>query len=160
MRGKQPRARFPGSPGRFRTRSQGDLLAIKLNSPGPAHPVQERLRLNKRGFRLYKFQTMVADTEARQAQLEQMNAVARPARRIKNEPRSTRTGRFLRKTSLDDLPQLFNVLTGDMSFAGTRCENTRDDDLRGLEKLRGHLLRIVNQTQTLNPTTEATGARA
>ena len=102
------------------------ILAIRLTSPGPAHFAQERLGLNKRTFRLYKFRTMVADAEARQADLEQQNEVAGPVFKIRNDPRLTPIGRWLRKTSLDELPQLFNVLKGDMSLVGPRPLPVRD----------------------------------
>jgi exopolysaccharide biosynthesis polyprenyl glycosylphosphotransferase len=101
-------------------------LAVKLDSRGPALFVQERVGLNKRRFRLYKFRTMVTDAEQRQAELEHLNEVAGAAFKITNDPRITRLGRFLRKTSLDELPQLFNVIKGDMSLVGPRPLPPRD----------------------------------
>jgi exopolysaccharide biosynthesis polyprenyl glycosylphosphotransferase len=101
-------------------------LAVKLDSRGPALFVQERVGLNKRRFRLYKFRTMVTDAEQRQAQLEHLNEVKGAAFKITNDPRITRLGRFLRKTSLDELPQLFNVIKGDMSLVGPRPLPPRD----------------------------------
>lgn len=102
------------------------MLAIKVTSPGPAYFVQKRLGLNKRFFNLYKFRTMVADAEEKQAELEEMNEVTGPVFKIKNDPRITPVGLFLRKTSLDELPQLFNVLKGDMSLVGPRPLPVRD----------------------------------
>jgi exopolysaccharide biosynthesis polyprenyl glycosylphosphotransferase len=102
------------------------ILAIRLTSPGPAHFAQERLGLNKRTFRLYKFRTMVADAEARQAELEKRNEVTGPVFKIRNDPRLTPIGRWLRKTSLDELPQFVNVLKGDMSLVGPRPLPVRD----------------------------------
>jgi exopolysaccharide biosynthesis polyprenyl glycosylphosphotransferase len=102
------------------------ILAIRLTSPGPAHFAQDRLGLNKRRFRLYKFRTMVNGAEARQAELEQLNEATGPVFKIRNDPRITRVGRILRKTSLDELPQLVNVLKGDMSLVGPRPLPVRD----------------------------------
>jgi exopolysaccharide biosynthesis polyprenyl glycosylphosphotransferase len=102
------------------------MLAIKRTSPGPAHFVQKRLGLNKRAFNLYKFRTMGADAEEKQAELEELNEVRGPVFKIKDDPRITRVGRFLRKTSLDELPQLFNVLKDDMSLVGPRPLPVRD----------------------------------
>ena len=96
------------------------MLAIKVTSPGPAVFAQKRLGLNKRVFNLYKFRTMVADAEEKQAELRHLNEVSGPVFKIKDDPRITRIGRVLRKTSLDELPQLFNVLKGDMSLVGPR----------------------------------------
>jgi len=101
-------------------------LWIKFTSPGPVFFVQERVGLNKRRFRLYKFRTMVADAEKRLAELEQLNEVSGPVFKIKNDPRITPIGKFLRKTSIDELPQLFNVLKGDMSLVGPRPLPVRD----------------------------------
>jgi exopolysaccharide biosynthesis polyprenyl glycosylphosphotransferase len=101
-------------------------LAIKSTSSGPVFFTQERVGLNKRRFRLYKFRTMVIDAEQRLASLESMNEVTGPVFKIKRDPRVTRVGRFLRKSSLDELPQLFNVLKGEMSLVGPRPLAVRD----------------------------------
>jgi exopolysaccharide biosynthesis polyprenyl glycosylphosphotransferase len=101
-------------------------LLIKATSPGPVLFSQLRLGRNKRGFRLYKFRTMVRDAEKRQVELESMNDASGPVFKIRNDPRITSVGRVLRKTSIDELPQLFNVLKGDMSLVGPRPLPVRD----------------------------------
>jgi exopolysaccharide biosynthesis polyprenyl glycosylphosphotransferase len=101
-------------------------LIVKLTSPGPGFFVQERVGLNKRRFRLYKFRTMVADAAERQRELEHLNEASGAVFKIKNDPRLTPVGKFLRKTSIDELPQLFNVLKGDMSLVGPRPLPVRD----------------------------------
>jgi exopolysaccharide biosynthesis polyprenyl glycosylphosphotransferase len=101
-------------------------MAIKLTSLGPVLFVQERVGKGKRRFRLYKFRTMVADAEARIADLEKLNEVSGPVFKLRDDPRITPVGRFLRKTSIDELPQLFNVLKGDMSLVGPRPLPLRD----------------------------------
>jgi exopolysaccharide biosynthesis polyprenyl glycosylphosphotransferase len=101
-------------------------LAIKLTSDGPVFFSQERVGLNKRRFRLYKFRTMGIDAERRLASLEPMNEVTGPVFKIEHDPRVTPVGRFLRKSSLDELPQLFNVLKGEMSLVGPRPLAVRD----------------------------------
>jgi exopolysaccharide biosynthesis polyprenyl glycosylphosphotransferase len=99
---------------------------IKLTSPGPILFVQKRVGLNKRLISVYKFRTMVANAEQKQAELEHLNEVGGPVFKIKNDPRVTHIGKFLRKTSVDELPQLFNVLKGDMSLVGPRPLPVRD----------------------------------
>lgn len=101
-------------------------VLIKLTSPGPVLFVQKRLGLNKRRFDVYKFRTMVVDAEARMRGIEHLNEVSGPVFKIKNDPRMTRIGRFLRKTSIDELPQLLNVLRGEMSLVGPRPLPVRD----------------------------------
>ncbi len=101
-------------------------MAIKLSSPGPVFFVQQRFGLNKRRFGMIKFRSMVVDAEARQAALEHMNENAGPTFKIKRDPRVTRVGAFLRRSSLDELPQLLNVLKGEMSLVGPRPLPTRD----------------------------------
>jgi len=101
-------------------------ILIRLDSPGPAFFVQQRLGLNKRRFSLYKFRTMVRDAEKLQQELEELNEADGPVFKIRNDPRITRIGRFLRTTSIDELPQLFNVLKGDMSLVGPRPLPVRD----------------------------------
>ena len=101
-------------------------VAIKINSPGPVHYVQERVGLNKRRFRLYKFRSMVDRADQKQGKLEDLNEVCGPVFKIKNDPRITSVGKILRKTSIDELPQLFNVLKGDMSLVGPRPLPVRD----------------------------------
>jgi exopolysaccharide biosynthesis polyprenyl glycosylphosphotransferase len=101
-------------------------IAVKATSKGPIIFAQERYGLNKRRFRMYKFRTMVTGAEALQATLEQMNEASGPVFKIKNDPRITPVGRILRKLSIDELPQLFNVLRGDMSLVGPRPLPLRD----------------------------------
>ncbi len=95
-------------------------LAIGLDSRGPAIYRQVRCGLNGRRFTFYKFRSMVQGAETRKGDLLAHNLMGGPVFKMKNDPRVTRVGRFLRKTSLDELPQLFNVLRGDMSFVGPR----------------------------------------
>jgi len=95
-------------------------LAIKLDSEGPILFVQNRVGFNKRRFRMYKFRTMRTDAEARIEELEHLNEKTGPIFKIKNDPRITRLGKWLRRTSVDELPQLANVLLGDMSVVGPR----------------------------------------
>ena len=101
-------------------------VAIKLSSGGPILFVQERVGFNKRLFKLYKFRTMVSQAETLQAQLESHNEMDGPVFKIRNDPRITRLGHWLRKTSIDELPQLWNVLKGDMSLVGPRPLPVRD----------------------------------
>ncbi|MEL7585564.1 MAG: sugar transferase [Prolixibacteraceae bacterium] len=95
-------------------------LAIKLDDGGPAFFKQERVGLNGRRFYCLKFRTMVVDAEALKAQLMGQNEQEGPVFKISLDPRVTRIGRFLRKTSLDELPQFINVLRGEMSVVGPR----------------------------------------
>jgi exopolysaccharide biosynthesis polyprenyl glycosylphosphotransferase len=95
-------------------------LVVKLTSAGPAIFRQKRSGMNGRIFTLYKFRTMVADAEARKAELESRNEMDGPVFKIKADPRITGPGRILRKLSIDELPQLWNVLRGDMSLVGPR----------------------------------------
>lgn len=111
-------------------------ILIKLDSPGPAFFVQERVGLNKRKFKMYKFRTMVADAEQRQAEIEGLNEADGPIFKIKNDPRFTRLGKFLRKASIDELPQFMNVLKNDMSLVGPRPLDLRDYNRLGEDWLR------------------------
>jgi exopolysaccharide biosynthesis polyprenyl glycosylphosphotransferase len=95
-------------------------IVIKLTSPGPVMFIQKRLGQNKRHFGIYKFRTMVVDAEKRMKEIEHLNEVSGPVFKIKNDPRITPIGKFLRKTSIDELPQLLNVFKGDMSLVGPR----------------------------------------
>lgn len=95
-------------------------ILIKLTSPGPVCFVQERCGLNGRLFKLYKFRTMVIDAEDRLKELMAHNEMQGPAFKMTNDPRITPIGKFLRKFSLDELPQIWNVLIGDMSLVGPR----------------------------------------
>jgi exopolysaccharide biosynthesis polyprenyl glycosylphosphotransferase len=95
-------------------------LAVRLSSPGPAFFKQRRAGIHGRPFTMWKFRTMALDAEARHAELRAQNEMSGPVFKVENDPRITRAGRWLRKTSLDELPQLFNVLLGDMSLVGPR----------------------------------------
>jgi exopolysaccharide biosynthesis polyprenyl glycosylphosphotransferase len=100
--------------------------AIKATGPGPVFFAQQRYGLNKRLFRMYKFRTMVPDAETLQASLEQRNEKRGPIFKIARDPRVTPLGKVLRRTSLDELPQLWNVLKGEMSIVGPRPMDLRD----------------------------------
>jgi exopolysaccharide biosynthesis polyprenyl glycosylphosphotransferase len=104
-------------------------VLVRLTSPGPTFFVQNRLGLNKRMFQIYKFRTMVVDAEDRLKDLEHRNEANGPVFKIKKDPRITLIGGFLRKTSIDELPQLFNVLKGEMSLVGPRPLQVRDYEL-------------------------------
>ena len=95
-------------------------LLIRLDSPGPVLFKQSRVGLEGAEFPFYKFRSMVADAEARRHLLEKQNERSGPVFKMKNDPRITRVGRVLRKFSLDELPQLINVLKGEMSLIGPR----------------------------------------
>jgi len=95
-------------------------ILIYLDSPGPVFFVQENTGKGGRRFRLYKFRTMVPNAEELKAKYAHLNELSWPDFKITNDPRVTRVGRLLRKASLDELPQLFNVLKGDMSLVGPR----------------------------------------
>jgi exopolysaccharide biosynthesis polyprenyl glycosylphosphotransferase len=95
-------------------------LAIRLTSPGSVLFRQRRLGLNGRTFTLYKFRTMIADADARRIDFEHLNEMTGPVFKMRSDPRVTGVGRILRKFSLDELPQLWNVLKGDMSLVGPR----------------------------------------
>ncbi|MHB0875269.1 MAG: sugar transferase [Anaerolineae bacterium] len=100
-------------------------VAVKLDSPGPVLFRQERGGALGRPFRMYKFRTMVADAEAQLGRYVDLDALAEPVFKLRHDPRVTRVGRYLRRTSLDELPQLVNVLRGDMSLVGPRPEECR-----------------------------------
>lgn len=95
-------------------------ILIRRDSPGPILFVQERVGLHGRKFRFIKFRSMYVDAEARRADLLQQNEMDGPVFKIRNDPRITPIGRLLRRTSLDELPQLINVLKGEMSLVGPR----------------------------------------
>lgn len=107
-------------------------VAIKLDSPGPVFFIQRRVGLNKRLFPMIKFRSMFVDAEARMTDIDHLNEAHGPIFKISNDPRVTRVGRILRKSSLDELPQLFNVLLGHMSLVGPRPMSVRDVNLFSL----------------------------
>jgi exopolysaccharide biosynthesis polyprenyl glycosylphosphotransferase len=95
-------------------------MMVKLSSDGPVFFVQERVGLRGRKFNLYKFRTMVTNAEKMLEQLREKNEMDGPTFKLTNDPRITPIGKFLRKTGLDELPQLFNVVKGEMSLIGPR----------------------------------------
>ncbi len=101
-------------------------VTLKVLSPGPAFFIQKRVGYNKRIFNLVKFRTMVEDAEALISSLEHLNETDGPTFKMKNDPRLTGIGRILRSTSIDELPQLWNVFKGDMSLVGPRPLPVRD----------------------------------
>jgi len=96
------------------------IVAIVLESPGNPFFVQERLGLDGKRFKLLKLRTMVPDAEKRRAEIEHLNEALPPLFKVRNDPRVTRIGRVLRATSVDELPQLINVIRGEMSVVGPR----------------------------------------
>lgn len=101
-------------------------IAIRLDSPGPVFFTQTRVGLRKRRFEMYKFRSMVVDAEQRMHEVEHLNEAKGANFKIKDDPRITRVGRFIRKSSIDELPQLINVFKGDMSLVGPRPMSLRD----------------------------------
>jgi exopolysaccharide biosynthesis polyprenyl glycosylphosphotransferase len=101
-------------------------VAVWLTSPGPILFIQQRYGRNRQLFPMLKFRSMVVDAEKKQAALEGKNEARGPVFKIKSDPRVTRVGAFLRKTSIDELPQLFNVICGEMSLVGPRPLPIRD----------------------------------
>ena len=101
-------------------------LLIKATSSGPSLFIQKRVGLHKRPLNVYKLRTMRVDAEEHIHELEHLNEVSGPVFKIRNDPRLTSVGRILRKTSIDELPQLFNVLKGEMSLVGPRPLPVRD----------------------------------
>ena len=93
---------------------------IKLDSPGPVLFKQKRVGKNGRYFYIYKFRSMYQDAEKRKQELMSKNEMSGLMFKMKDDPRITRVGKFIRATSIDELPQFFNVLKGDMSLVGTR----------------------------------------
>jgi exopolysaccharide biosynthesis polyprenyl glycosylphosphotransferase len=100
--------------------------AIKLDSEGPVFFEQERVGLNGKHFKMYKFRSMCADAEEKLEGLREKNEMSGPMFKMSKDPRITRVGAFLRKTSLDEIPQLFNIIKGDMSLVGPRPNLPRE----------------------------------
>ncbi|HQR28920.1 MAG TPA: sugar transferase [Anaeromyxobacteraceae bacterium] len=98
----------------------GTAIAVKLDSPGPVFFRQTRVGKNGRHFKMLKFRSMHVDAEARLESLKALNEASGPVFKMKNDPRVTRVGRFIRRASLDELPQFLNVLSGEMSIVGPR----------------------------------------
>lgn len=106
----------------------GAAIAIKMSSKGPIMFAQKRAGLGGRPFTIFKLRTMIVDAEAVKAQLKAKNEQDGPAFKIKDDPRVTKVGKFLRKTSIDELPQLINVLLGDMTLVGPRPLPVNESD--------------------------------
>jgi len=100
-------------------------VVIKLHSPGPVFFVQQRVGENGRLFRMFKLRTMVDGAEEMLPLLVDLESLPSPAFKLRDDPRVTKVGRFLRRTSLDELPQLWNILKGDMSLVGPRPEEAQ-----------------------------------
>jgi len=104
-------------------------LAIKIDSRGPVFYRSRRVGLGQKPFWCYKFRTMYVNADRRQAELEELNEAQGALFKIKEDPRVTRVGRFLRRTSIDEFPQLINIVCGQMSWVGPRPLPMRDNEL-------------------------------
>jgi exopolysaccharide biosynthesis polyprenyl glycosylphosphotransferase len=102
------------------------VIAIKIDSRGPVMFSQERVGYKGKSFKMYKFRSMVTNAEALLGKLKDKNEMSGPMFKIKDDPRITRVGKFIRRTSIDELPQLFNVLIGNMSLVGPRPNLPRE----------------------------------
>ena len=113
-------------------------IAIKLDSKGPVFFIQERVGHKKRTFPLIKFRTMTDGADKKMDEIEHLNEAEGPIFKIANDPRITKLGKLLRKTSMDELPQLFNIIRGEMSLVGPRPMSIRDVDLfdQGIQRKR------------------------
>ncbi len=127
-------------------------LAIKLDSPGPVFFAQTRIGKNGRRFRIYKFRSMYIDAEKRRKELEEQNEMQGLMFKMENDPRITKVGKFIRKTSIDELPQFFNIVKGDMSLVGTRPP-TEDE----FEQYDSHYRRRISMTPGLTGLWQVTG---
>jgi exopolysaccharide biosynthesis polyprenyl glycosylphosphotransferase len=127
-------------------------LAIKLDSPGPVFFSQTRIGKNGRRFKIWKFRSMYVDAEQRKKELETQNEVNGLMFKMENDPRITRVGKFIRKTSIDETPQFLNILVGDMSLVGTRPP-TEDE----FEKYSGYYRRRMSITPGLTGMWQVSG---
>lgn len=127
-------------------------LAIKLDSPGPVLFSQVRIGRNGRRFKIYKFRSMYLDAEERKKELEAQNEVKGLMFKMENDPRITKVGKFIRKTSIDELPQFYNVVKGDMSLVGTRPP-TQDE----FEKYNQYYRRRISMTPGLTGMWQVSG---
>lgn len=127
-------------------------IAIKLDSPGPVLFSQVRIGRNGRRFKIYKFRSMYLDAEERKKELEKQNEMQGLMFKMENDPRITKVGRFIRKTSIDELPQFYNVLKGDMSLVGTRPP-TADE----FEKYNQYYRRRISMTPGLTGMWQVSG---
>ncbi len=127
-------------------------IAIKLDSPGPVLFSQVRIGRNGRRFKIYKFRSMYMDAEERKKELEKQNEMQGLMFKMENDPRITKVGRFIRKTSIDELPQFYNVLKGDMSLVGTRPP-TADE----FEKYNQYYRRRISMTPGLTGMWQVSG---
>ncbi len=127
-------------------------LAIKTESKGPVLFKQKRVGRNGRVFSIYKFRSMYQDAEERKKELEAQNEISGLMFKIENDPRITKVGNFLRKTSIDELPQFFNILKGDMSLVGTRPPTVDE-----YEKYNFHYKRRLSMTPGLTGMWQVSG---
>lgn len=127
-------------------------IAIKLDSPGPVIFKQQRIGRNGRRFNMYKFRSMYVDAEERKAELMKDNEVDGLMFKMENDPRVTKVGKFIRKTSLDELPQFVNVLLGDMSLVGTRPPTVEE-----FEQYSAHYRRRLSTTPGLTGLWQVSG---
>ena len=112
-------------------------IIIKCESKGPVFFKQKRVGKGKKLFTIYKFRTMCADAEKKLAELQSKNEMDGPVFKIENDPRITKIGKFLRASNIDELPQIFNIFLGDMSFVGPRPALPREvEQYRPSDKLR------------------------
>lgn len=119
-------------------------LAIKLDSKGPVFFFQTRIGKNGRRFKIYKFRSMYIDAEERKKELEAQNEMHGLMFKMENDPRITKVGSFIRKTSIDELPQFFNIVRGDMSLVGTRPPTEEE-----FEQYNSHYRRRISMTPGL-----------
>ena len=114
--------------------------AIMIESPGPIFFKQKRVGKNGRYFEIYKFRSMYMDAEERKKDLMAQNEMSGLMFKMKDDPRITKVGKFIRKTSIDELPQFINVLKGDMSLVGTRPPTVAE-----FKQYQGHRARLATK---------------
>lgn len=127
-------------------------LAIKLDSPGPVFFSQTRIGKNGRRFKIWKFRSMYIDAEERKKELQAQNEVKGLMFKMDDDPRITKVGKFIRKTSIDETPQFFNILVGDMSLVGTRPPTVDE-----FEQYNGYYRRRLSITPGLTGMWQANG---